>query len=75
MSVYDSLMEVERRHTNEEVKSMKKLCTSRIYFWGSREHHERLLFEKDDGTLWCRWYGQLIQIERRTSGWWTVESY
>lgn len=81
MSVYDTLMEVERRHTNEEVKSMEKLTTQRIYFWGSGEYHERLVFERNDGTFWCRWYGQLVQVENRyndkwsSSGWRTIESY
>lgn len=81
MNIYQMMNRLESMHTNEIVKSMTKLDNNRIYFWGSREYHYRVVFEDSDGKFWCRWYGQLIQVTNlfenkyATSGWRTVESY
>lgn len=59
---------------------MTKIGIRKIYFWGSRQMFERLVY-KDNGKYFCQWYHQMIEVVHAsgdawaTSGWKTVEAY
>ena len=47
-----------------------------IWFTGTRRTYWRAVLEKEDGTYWCKWYGQLIAINWGDTGtFYTVEKY
>lgn len=60
---------------------MEKIGVRKIWFSGSRQTFERLVWKKEDGTFWIRWYFESVQVkqaegtEYATCGWRTVEPY
>lgn len=58
-----------------------KIGVRKVWFWYSRQTFERLVFRRDDGTYWIRWYYEDVQVEQldgcetNTNGWRTVEAY
>ena len=60
---------------------MTRIGARTIYFTGSDARHVRVVWRKDDGTYWIKWYGVAIEVDQMdddcfaSAGWKTVDTY
>lgn len=65
-----------KKEVKKNANAMENLYTDFVWFWGSREEHQRSIRKDSDGKLYVYWYGSLVEVVRKDHyGYKTVESY
>lgn len=54
---------------------MKRYVRDYVWFTGSRRTLERTLYKDELDRLYCKWYGQFIEVKKGQFGYSTVEAY